>query len=130
MEQQYLVDPHVRAAVLAVLRKAKFGFIDVVHCQHAMTGLSWWQRVANRVARWIGADTPPFTHPGNCTQYRHVPLADVASPDLINRAMIDLAPDPICRLCGGSNWDPDPAGYFCDAVEYNGAPLLCLDCRK
>lgn len=40
------------------------------------------------------------------------------------------APKPTCSCCGSENLCEDPAGYYSDARRFDGASLLCLDCRK
>lgn len=46
------------------------------------------------------------------------------------RHLEQYAPRPKCKHCGGSNLDADPAGYYCDADTWDGAPLLCVDCAN
>jgi hypothetical protein len=34
--------------------------------------------------------------------------------------------EPKCRVCGSTNLRPDHGGNYCDAVDANGLPLLCV----
>lgn len=36
----------------------------------------------------------------------------------------------ICKHCGGTDLEPDPAGYYNDAERDDGAPLLCVGLCK
>lgn len=38
--------------------------------------------------------------------------------------------NPKCRVCGSENLQPDPGGYYRDAEDRYGAPLLCTDHEK
>jgi hypothetical protein len=120
----------VKTAVLAVLRRSQHGFAQTHGSSCSTeTGLPWWKRAVNRLTKKFGGDTPPFTDPVNYWKVEELPLSCVANESLIHEAMRELAPESKCRRCGGTNLDCDPAGYYQDALDYNGAPLLCLDCH-
>jgi hypothetical protein len=119
----------VRTAVLAVLRDANLhGLVRTSFCGSVHTGLPWWKRQVNRVTAWLGGDKLPFTDPLNYSAVVRVSLETITRPALIDDAMRELAPDPRCRKCGSDDLEADPAGYYCDAVDYRGAPLLCRKC--
>ncbi len=75
--------------------------------------------------RKLGANQSPFIDPCNYTKVDVVPLSQVADSTEIDKAMRILAPEPTCCVCGGKDLEPDPGGYCCHAVRYDGAPLLC-----
>lgn len=119
---------NVREAVHRVLcRVEQDGLVGTELCWSASTGLKWWQRAINALTKWMGADAPAFTDPKNFCRIYAVPLGSVADPSLIEEAMRDLAPEVRCRVCGSTDLTCDPAGYYCDAVDWRGAPLLCLN---
>lgn len=122
-----LRDPATRDVVLRVLQESRLGFARYHGRSSADTGLPAWKRLFNTVARALGAEQAPFVDPLNWSRVEALPLEAVADPVRVDEAMRLLAPIPTCRVCGSTNLEPDPAGYYCDAETYWGAPLLCLD---
>jgi hypothetical protein len=120
----------VKKAVLAVLRQSEGGFAQPIGRWSVHTGLPRWKRFLNWLALKLGADQKPFTDPLNFGKWDMRPLSDVAEPHLIERAMRELAGEPVCRVCGGKDLVPDPAGYYCHAENYDGAPLLCRNMEE
>jgi hypothetical protein len=120
------MNEHVKAAVLAVLRRSDYGFANVSSRGSTSTGLTRWQQFVNWLAKKLRANQKPFTDPLNWRKVEVLPLRQVADPDLIEEAMRELASEPACRICGRKDLlVPDPAGYYCHAERYDGAPLLC-----
>ncbi len=119
--------PEVQEAVVAALRRSQLGFSYVTGSWSEFTGLSRWQRFVNWVAKLLGGDQPPFIDPKNFRRVEDRPLSHYADPALIDEALRELAPIPKCRICGAGpeHLAPDPAGYYCHAKRYDGAPLLC-----
>jgi hypothetical protein len=121
------VTDETKLAVLAVLRRTRDGFARTSWSTSVHTGLWWWQRLLNWAVARLATDAKVFTDPLNYYRCEYVPLKDVADPGLIDAAMRELAPEPRCRICGSVNVAEDPAGYYCHAERYDGAPLLCLE---
>jgi hypothetical protein len=115
-----------KEAVLAVLRQSQFGFAKTYARWSTGTSLTRFQRLFNWLAKKLGADQTPFTDQFNFSRCEVLSLKSVANVEAINEAMRELADSPVCKVCGSKNLVPDPAGYYCDAVNYDGGPLMCM----
>ncbi len=88
-------------------------------------GLRWWQRLINWFCRKIGA---PYRDPFNYSVTSNNPLGSDDRKD-IAAFLQKYTPDPRCRICGGVRLAADHGGYYFDAVDWRGAPLLCERCH-
>jgi len=100
----------------------------VVHegCWSSSTGLRRWQRIINWFCKKIGA---PYRDPMNYSVATNNPLSNEDRRD-IAAFLQKYTDEPRCGICGGVNLAADPSGYYFDAVDWRGAPLLCQRCRK
>lgn len=113
-------------AALLVLQKAHtHGIGSWSGCSSVRTALPWWKRFVNRLPIW---DQPPFIDRLNHWEVDIKPISTFVEVSDVEEFMKTLAPEPACRKCGSKHLAPDPSGYYWDAVRWDGAPLLCLDC--
>jgi hypothetical protein len=112
--------------VLKLLQHIRTSGVPIISGKHSTrSGLSWWKRWVNSWRIW---DRRPFEDPLN---HRHVTVVEIKTMfnlSKIEQFMRENFEKPKCKYCGSENLDADPAGYYCDATDWNGAPLLCLDC--
>lgn len=116
----------VKEAVLAVLRQSQYGICQKTSHRSIYTSLKHWQKAINRLMIWLGGD-PPFMDSLNYINITCMPLYCLVDVKLINEAMKELAGDSECQICGSKNLEADPAGYYCHAYAFDGAPLLCRE---
>lgn len=120
-----LLTPQEQKVIIRTLRRARRG---MAYCTGSWgpTQLSWWRRQVNKIARYFGI---PYRDPGN---FKHVEVQFLSETEdaVVVAVLARLCSAPVCSHCGGTDLDVDPAGYYCDAVDHVGAPLLCLSCRK
>lgn len=114
-----------REVLVRTLRRSKRGLVNVWG-SWGPSGLPRWKRWVNQLASYFGI---PYTDPGNFT-HTEVQYLSEGETEVIDGILFQLSPPPRCRNCGGSNLDADPAGYYRDAEDHRGAPLLCLSCRN
>lgn len=115
-----------KLAVLTVLRRSQSGFAKVTGEWSCGTGLILYKRVLNWLMVKLGADQNPFIDPRNWSKCEVLPLSAVVNESLVINVMKEIAPIPVCKVCGSTTTlVPDPAGYYCHAERYDGAPLLC-----
>ncbi len=124
------MDDATKSAVLKVLQESHDGFVGHEFKRTIYSGLSWRCRVINWFAARLGGDQPPFIDPINYSKIFVRPLSQYVNLETIDKAMRELAPEPQCKRCGSKRLSADPSGYYCDAINYNGAELLCLDCEN
>lgn len=84
------------------------------------TALTRW---VNRLVRYFRL---PYHDYSNYREVRERRLSELES-ERIRKILFELVPVPRCRRCNSPNLEADPAGYYCDAEDATGAPLMCLD---
>lgn len=112
-----------RDLVLRILRDAyDNGIAQRVNQCGFPNGLPMWKRLINWSFR--RADQQPFRDQNNFDfTCRGWPFDRT-----LEAVLRELSPEPKCKKCGSTRFTSDPAGYYKDAVNWRGAPLLCLDC--
>jgi hypothetical protein len=117
-----------RKAVLKVLQEARANGIaysqDKCSC---WSDLPVWKRIVNWLFTW--ADRFPFKDTANYHEVELRYIMNIVDHRYIDSAMIMLSDEPVCKRCGGYRLGPDPSGYYIDARDWRGAPLICLDCE-
>lgn len=112
--------------VLKVLRDAyHYGLFYHHWASGYPSGLPRWKRFINWLLRF--ADQPPFLDPNN---YDRFLKGNIPEKDAVELILKELTGTPRCRKCGSTELAPDPAGYYEDAVRWDGAPLLCWLCEN
>src|ERR1700744_1299467 len=117
------MDSFERATLLQVLRRVYQNGTAMEIQTWGPTWLPWWKRQVNRILKYLRL---PFHDPGNYYECRARRLSELELTR-IRSVLFELTPEARCRRCNSPNLDADPAGYYCDAEDACGAPLLCLD---
>lgn len=91
----------------------------------SQTGLRWWQRAINWCCQKIGA---PYRDPYNYSVTSNNPLSNRDKTE-IAAFLQKYVPEPRCHHCGGTRLSADPGGYYFDAEDWRGAPLICDRCH-
>ncbi len=115
--------PGVRTALQSVYQD---GVVTHEGCCSQASGLRWWQRLINWTCAKIGA---PYRDPLNYWITSNNPISDRDKRE-IAAFLQKYTPDPRCCHCGDTRLAADPGGYYFDAVDWRGAPLLCQRCRR
>lgn len=114
------------ALLIRVLQEVATRGWALEFCNAGPSWLPRWKRWVNRILKYLGM---PFHDGGNerWTKTRHLTEME---REAVWSFLATIVPEPKCRVCGGINLDADPAGYYCHAEDFRGAPLLCLDEAK
>ncbi len=117
------MDQYERASLIQVLQRVLRNGTAMDNHVWGETHLPRWKRWVNRVVRYLGI---PFHDYGNYREIRVRYLSELEQ-ERVRSVLFELSPKPQCKRCGSFNLEADPAGYYCDAEDHTGAPLLCLD---
>jgi hypothetical protein len=123
-----LNDDQRKIAMRALQKARQQGFALVEDRMSISTALFWWQRLLNFSMKCLGAQREPFKDAYNFRDITVQPVEEVACLKGLDGVLDLLTPEPVCSTCGGKHLAADPAGYYWDAEDWRGAPLLCLDC--
>lgn len=117
------MDEYIRADLIKILRRVRNHGTCMTYETWGPTWLPRWKRWINRIVAYLGI---PFHDYGNYKSVKVRRLSELEDERICD-LLFQLSPRPQCQRCGSFNVEADPAGYYCDAEDHLGAPLMCLD---